>query len=175
MRVILGVARGFMATSGAVAQRAEVPKRWAPGGGVGLCVHGPVALELHANYVYVAGSIPDRGPLYQVGPELALSVSINSPVFWSQRLGIRQLYGNSGWWSVSLHAGVENHSTTLGIDDRRLYVQPGVNLFGLLSLEYGMSRPLTDARTLPDTERVLIRVDLNVAMLDRMFRRVPIS
>lgn len=149
--------------------------RWTPGGGLGLVLQGPASLELHANYVRVWGSKPDRGPLYQVGPELALSVAAGAPAFWSQRFGVRQLYGNSGWWAVSLTAGLENHSRVLSLDDTRSFVQPGINLFGLLSLEYAMTWPLSDAPALPDRERVLIRLDLNVALLDRMFRRVPFA
>jgi hypothetical protein len=38
-----------------------------------------------------------------------------------------------------------------------------------------MTWPMSDAPALPDRERVLIRLDLNVALLDRMFRRVPFS
>ncbi len=59
------------------------------------------------------------------------------------------------------------------MDDTRTFVQPGINLFGLLSLEYAMTLPMSDAPALPDRERVLIRLDLNGALLDRMFRRVP--
>jgi hypothetical protein len=149
--------------------------RWTPGGGIGLSLQGPAAFELHANYVRVWGSTPDRGPLYQLGPELAVSVAAGTPAFWSQRFGIRQFFGTSGWWAVSLTAGLENHSRVLSLDDTRTFLQSGINLFGLLSLEYAMTWPMSDAPALPDRERVLIRLDLNVALIDRMFRRVPFS
>jgi hypothetical protein len=161
--------------SGAQAQEAPPLPRWAPGGGVGLCIQGETGLEVHANYLFVSGARPGKGVLHQIGPELAVEGYFNSPFYWGQRLGMRQLLGPGGHWAVSLTGGVENYTTGFDLQDGRAFVQFGVNFFGVLNVEYGMGRSLGGAPLLAAAERVLIRLDMNGPMLDRLLRTIPIS
>lgn len=162
-------------TDSAGAQEGAKVPRWVPGGGFGLSLQGETGAELHGNYLYVASGRTGKGPLYQIGPELAIGAYLNSPFYWGQRLGVRQLVGPGGYWAVSLTGGVENYTTGFELEDGRVFVQFGVNLLGFLNVEYGMGRSLAGTATLPAPERVVIRFDINGPMLDRLFRGIPIS
>lgn len=54
-------------------------------------------------------------------------------------------------------------------------MQAGINLLGAVSVEYGTSKPFTAASPQHDLDRVVIRVDLNGRMLERLFTGVPLS
>jgi hypothetical protein len=142
---------------------------------MGLCIQGETGLEMHANYLFISGARPGKGLLYQIGPELALGGYFNSPFYWGQRLGVRQLLGPGGYWAASLTGGVENYTTGFDLEDGRGFVQFGVNLLGVLNVEYGMGRSLDGTAPLASAERVLIRLDINGPMLDRLLRGIPIS
>ncbi len=159
----------------ACAQSSTAKHAWMPGGGAGIALQGLAGVELHGNLLRAAASGAASGPIYQAGPELALGAYFGAPSCWGQRLGVRQLFGPSEYWAVSLTGGLENYTAGLSLQDARGFLQAGVNLLGLVSIEYGASRPFGSTAPLLDPERVVIRIDLNGRMLERLFAGVPIS
>ena len=157
------------------AQAPSDGSEWSPGGGIGLALQGETGIEVHGNYLYVRGA-PDSGRmLYQVGPELSLGAYIDSPFFWGQRLGIRQMLTPTAYVSLVLTGGLENYTTGLSLEDTRAFVQGGVNLLGLFSVEVAAGRPLTNASPIPSLDRVILRLDINGPMLNHLLSGVPIS
>jgi hypothetical protein len=57
--------------------------------------------------------------------------------------------------------GAENYTRSFSLEDTRAFLQGGISLIGLLSVEYGRGFPLTDASELPTTDRVVLRIDIN--------------
>jgi hypothetical protein len=156
------------------AQTEQRTSLWSPGGGLGVSLQGPVGLEAHGNYLWVNEPKPHGNSFYMIGPELALGVYLDDRSFGGQRLGLRQIWCPNSYVGLSAMVGVENYTRSFSLEDTRTFLQGGISLIGLLSIEYGRGFPLTDAPELPTTDRVVIRIDINY-MLAYLFTKVPLS
>ncbi len=134
---------------------------WSPGGGLGVSLQGPVGLEAHGNYLWMTELKPKGHSFYIIGPELALGAYLDDQAFGGQRIGLRQMWYPNGYVGLSFMAGYENYTRSFSLEDTRAFLQTGISLIGLLSIEYGRGFPLTEATELPTTDRVVLRIDIN--------------
>lgn len=146
-----------------------------PGGGFALSAQGPIGFEtsLHCFMGIPAGKENDH--LYIVGPELTIGTYFGDPGFWGQRLGIRQFYLYESFFGVSGTIGVENYTPDFSLDDTRWYIQGGPTFAGVLSLEYGRSFRYTGNKARVDDDRIVVRLELNLVALTKIFEKVPFS
>ncbi|MBL7981592.1 MAG: hypothetical protein JNL52_07245 [Flavobacteriales bacterium] len=156
------------------AQTEQRTSLWSPGGGLGMSLQGPIGLEAHGNYLWLKEPKLHGSSFYMIGPELALGAYFDDRAFTGQRLGLRQIWCPSGYIGLSVTGGVENYTRSLSLEDTRAFVQTGICLIGLFSIEYGKGMPLTNATELPTTDRVVLRIDINY-MLAVVFAKVPLS
>jgi hypothetical protein len=156
------------------AQTEQPTSFWTPGGGLGVSLQGPMGLEAHGNYLWVKEPKAQGSSFYMIGPELALGVYLDDRSFSGQRLGLRQIWCPNSYVGLSAMVGAENYTRSFSLEDTRTFLQGGISLIGLLSIEYGRGFPLTEATELPTTDRVVLRIDIN-CMLAYLFSKVPIS
>lgn len=149
-----------------------------PGGGLALSLQGSFAVETHINFLWGAGAGRRKDHLYQFGPEIQLGIHLGAPSHWSlhgERFGLRQTWLYQGILGLTATIGAENYAQRFMLEDTRWFVQAGPTLLGCLSVEYGLSQPMTGARPLVDLDRVMIRLEINPAALAKAFRGIPLS
>jgi hypothetical protein len=168
---------------GASSQSHEGAGNWmhAPGGGFGVSEQGLLGLEMSIHYMLgtETSKVPAGewlpGNLYLIGPELTIGTHLDHPGFWGQRIGLRQIWLYEGVMGATLTGGFENYTSDFGFDDTRWYVQGGPTFAGLISLEYGHGFPMTGAAERLNTDRIVLRLELNITALTKLFEHIPIS
>lgn len=140
-----------------------------------ISLQGPVGLEASGHYLWGIDAGRQADHLYAFGPDLAIGTYMGGAGFWGQQMGLRQFLLYRSAVGVSTTAGVANYTGGWGLDDTRWYVQSGVTFAGIFSLEYAYSTPFTDARERVDKDRIVLRIELNSVVLNKLFERMPLS